>query len=88
MIITEIQYFFSKIIRFQAIFKDTVEFTCALEFKISSQPCFAGYSFTNEPFTNHASMLALLRSLHYILRGAGFANGIWKYKTVGKCSWI
>ena len=38
MIITEIQYFFSKIIRFQAIFKDTVEFTCALEFKISSQP--------------------------------------------------
>ena len=37
MIITEIQYFFSKIIRFQAIFKDTVEFTCALEFKISSQ---------------------------------------------------
>ena len=34
---TEIQYFFSKIIRFQAIFKDTVEFTCALEFKISSQ---------------------------------------------------
>ncbi|WP_215662515.1 hypothetical protein, partial [Roseburia hominis] len=26
-----------KIIRFQAIFKDTVEFTCALEFKISSQ---------------------------------------------------
>ena len=36
MIITEIQYFFSKIIRFQAIFKDTVEFTCALEFKISS----------------------------------------------------
>ena len=39
MIITEIQYFFSKIIRFQAIFKDTVEFTCALEFKISSQRC-------------------------------------------------
>ena len=39
MIITEIQYFFSKIIRFQAIFKDTVEFTCALEFKISSQLC-------------------------------------------------
>ena len=38
MIITEIQYFSSKIIRFQAIFKDTVEFTCALEFKISSQP--------------------------------------------------
>ena len=37
MIIKEIQYFFSKIIRFQAIFKDTVEFTCALEFKISSQ---------------------------------------------------
>ena len=37
MIITEIQYFFSKSIRFQAIFKDTVEFTCALEFKISSQ---------------------------------------------------
>ena len=37
MIITEIQYFFSQIIRFQAIFKDTVEFTCALEFKISSQ---------------------------------------------------
>ena len=37
MIITEIQYSFSKIIRFQAIFKDTVEFTCALEFKISSQ---------------------------------------------------
>ena len=37
MIITEIQYFSSKIIRFQAIFKDTVEFTCALEFKISSQ---------------------------------------------------
>lgn len=31
--------FFSKIIRFQAIFKDTVEFTCALEFKISSQLC-------------------------------------------------
>lgn len=29
--------FFSKIIRFQATFKDTVEFTCALEFKISSQ---------------------------------------------------
>jgi len=53
-----------------------------------STSCFAGYSFTNEPFTNHASMLALLRSLHYILRGAGFANGIWKYKTVGKCSWI
>ena len=44
MIITEIQYFFSKIIRFQAIFKDTVEFTCALEFKISSQRilCFHG----------------------------------------------
>lgn len=41
MIITEIQYFFSKIIRFQAIFKDTVEFTCALEFKISSQPAAA-----------------------------------------------
>jgi len=41
MIITEIQYFFSKIIRFQAIFKDTVEFTCALEFKISSQLYFA-----------------------------------------------
>ena len=41
MIITEIQYFFSKIIRFQAIFKDTVEFTCALEFKISSQPMLA-----------------------------------------------
>mgnify|MGYP001142385469 CR=1 FL=1 len=40
MIITEIQYFFSKIIRFQAIFKDTVEFTCALEFKISSQLCY------------------------------------------------
>lgn len=40
MIITEIQYFFSKIIRFQAIFKDTVEFTCALEFKISSQRIF------------------------------------------------
>lgn len=40
MIITEIQYFFSKIIRFQAIFKDTVEFTCALEFKISSQLIF------------------------------------------------
>lgn len=40
MIITEIQYFFSKIIRFQAIFKDTVEFTCALEFKISSQRWF------------------------------------------------
>ena len=40
MIITEIQYFSSKIIRFQAIFKDTVEFTCALEFKISSQPLF------------------------------------------------
>ena len=39
MIITEIQYFSSKIIRFQAIFKDTVEFTCALEFKISSQRC-------------------------------------------------
>ena len=38
MIITEIHYFFSKIIRFQATFKDTVEFTCALEFKISSQP--------------------------------------------------
>jgi len=37
MIITEIHYFFSKIIRFQATFKDTVEFTCALEFKISSQ---------------------------------------------------
>ena len=42
MIITEIQYFFSKIIRFQAIFKDTVEFTCALEFKISSQPASKG----------------------------------------------
>lgn len=41
MIITEIQYFFSKIIRFQAIFKDTVEFTCALEFKISSQPFYS-----------------------------------------------
>ena len=38
MIITEIQHFFSKIIRFQATFKGTVEFTCALEFKISSQP--------------------------------------------------
>ena len=38
MIITEILYFFSKIIRFQAIFKGTVEFTYALEFKISSQP--------------------------------------------------
>ena len=37
MIITEIQHFFSKIIRFQATFKGTVEFTCALEFKISSQ---------------------------------------------------
>ena len=37
MIITVIQLFFSKIIRFQAIFKDTVEFTYALEFKISSQ---------------------------------------------------
>ena len=44
MIITEIQYFFSKIIRFQAIFKDTVEFTCALEFKISSQPKKANFS--------------------------------------------
>ena len=42
MIITEIQYFFSKIIRFQAIFKDTVEFTCALEFKISSQLFISG----------------------------------------------
>ena len=41
MIITEIQYFSSKIIRFQAIFKDTVEFTCALEFKISSQPFYS-----------------------------------------------
>lgn len=37
MIITEIHYFFSKIIRFQATFKDTVEFTCTLEFKKSSQ---------------------------------------------------
>ena len=37
MIITEIHYFFSKIIRFQATFKDTVKFTCALDFKISSQ---------------------------------------------------
>ena len=44
MIITEIQYFFSKIIRFQAIFKDTVEFTCALEFKISSQPSWRHFS--------------------------------------------
>ena len=44
MIITEIQYFFSKIIRFQAIFKDTVEFTCALEFKISSQPTLMNHS--------------------------------------------
>ena len=43
MIITEIQYFFSKIIRFQAIFKDTVEFTCALEFKISSQQIFSSF---------------------------------------------
>ena len=37
MIITEIQHFSSEIIRFQATFKGTVEFTCALEFKISSQ---------------------------------------------------
>ena len=40
MIITENPNFFSKIIRFQAIFKGTVEFTCALEFKISSQLIF------------------------------------------------
>ena len=37
MIITENQHFFSKIIRFQATFKSTVEFTFALEFNISSQ---------------------------------------------------
>ena len=46
MIITEIHYFFSKIIRFQAPFKDTVEFTCALEFKISSQLIHRGQKFT------------------------------------------
>lgn len=49
MIITEIQYFSSKIIRFQAIFKDTVEFTCALEFKISSQL----YILSEHIFTAH-----------------------------------
>ena len=48
MIITEIQYFFSKIIRFQAIFKDTVEFTCALEFKISSQLFFSVIYFSEK----------------------------------------
>ena len=53
MIITEIQYFFSKIIRFQAIFKDTVEFTCALEFKISSQ-LFGGTGFSLCLFTLNA----------------------------------
>lgn len=37
MIITENQDFLSKIIWFLAIIKGTVEFTCALEFKISSQ---------------------------------------------------
>ena len=54
MIITEIQYFFSKIIRFQAIFKDTVEFTCALEFKISSQPnLFLTILYAVEPQSTH-----------------------------------
>ena len=38
MIITEIQHFSSKIVRFKAAFKSTVEFTCALEFTFSSQP--------------------------------------------------
>ncbi|MBU5481122.1 hypothetical protein, partial [Blautia sp. MSJ-19] len=38
MIITEIQHFSSKIVRFQADFKSTVEFICALEFTFSSQP--------------------------------------------------
>ena len=37
MIITEIPHFSSKIIRFQVTLKSAVEFTCALEFKISSQ---------------------------------------------------
>lgn len=55
MIITEIQYFSSKIIRFQAIFKDTVEFTCALEFKISSQQ--------NEPFEQKTDIKAALQHL-------------------------
>ena len=37
MIITEIPHFSSKIIRFQVTLKSAVEFTSALEFKISSQ---------------------------------------------------
>ena len=60
MIITEIQYFFSKIIRFQAIFKDTVEFTCALEFKISSQPLFTSICF------NLKSRKLMLPALHFL----------------------
>ena len=43
MIITEIPYFSSKIIRFQVTLKSAVEFTCALEFKISSQHLFIFY---------------------------------------------
>ena len=33
----KIQYFSLKLFDFKQFFKDTVEFTCALEFKISSQ---------------------------------------------------
>lgn len=59
MIITEIQYFFSKIIRFQAIFKDTVEFTCALEFKISSQLLYKCYRLESFFFViSHKSIAA------------------------------
>ena len=61
MIITEIQYFSSKIIRFQAIFKDTVEFTCALEFKISSQQGWKTIIFCCEKEHICAMMYAVLR---------------------------
>ena len=75
MIITEIQYFFSKIIRFQAIFKDTVEFTCALEFKISSQPALSGSStvpigivyFAVLFFLGYIMFLGLIIHLSYFL---------------------
>ena len=54
MIITENQHFFSKIIRFQATFKSTVEFTFALEFNISSQQ----------------KVIAFLKIIGYTIRGS------------------
>ena len=88
MIITEIQYFFSKIIRFQAIFKDTVEFTCALEFKISSQRdkriVFTGYVYGQEiqELYSNSYIFALPSNLE------GMANALLEAMSYGNCCLI